>query len=95
MTVRKGFFIVLRLILFIVSTVILYTILRFLIKGMSPSRKGANRSVEPEELVQDPCCQTYIPKRLAIRKTVAGREVYFCNQDCLHKYVKNSRSQRQ
>jgi len=82
----------LRLILFVVSTVILYTLLRVLIKGVSPSRKRVNRSAEPEELVQDPCCQTYIPKRSAIRKTVAGKEHYFCNQDCLHKFLKNSRS---
>jgi YHS domain-containing protein len=81
-----------RLILFIVSTVILYTLLRLLIKSASPGRKRANRSAEPEELVQDPCCQTYIPKRSAIRKIVAGRECYFCNQDCLHTFVENSRS---
>jgi YHS domain-containing protein len=85
----------LRLILFVVFTVILYALLHFLIKGMTPSRKRTNGSAEPEELVQDPCCQTYIPKRLAIRKTVAGKEVYFCNQDCLHKYVKNSKPHEQ
>jgi len=82
----------LRLILFVVSTVILYTLLRGLIKSASPNRKRANQSAEPEELVQDPCCQTYIPKRLAIRKTVAGKQCYFCNQDCLHTFLKNSRS---
>jgi len=82
----------LRLILFIVSTVILYTLLHFLMKGMSPGRRTINRRTDPEELVQDPCCQTYIPKRLAIRKTVAGKECYFCNQDCLHKYIENCRS---
>jgi YHS domain-containing protein len=84
----------LRFILFVVSTVILYTLLRVLIKSASPRGKRVNRSAEPEELVQDPCCQTYIPKRLAIRKTVAGKEYYFCNQDCLHKFLKDSRSNR-
>ena len=79
----------LRLILFVVSTVILYAILHFLIKDMSSSRKRANRSVEPEELVQDPCCQTYIPKRSAIKKNVAGKEYYFCNQDCLRNYLES------
>jgi YHS domain-containing protein len=83
----------LRLILFIVSTVILYAILHFLIKDMSSNRKRTNRSMEPEELVQDPCCQTYIPKRLAIRKTVAGKEYYFCNQDCLRNYLKSTKPQ--
>ena len=79
----------LRLILFVVSTVILYAILHFLIKDMSSNRKRANRSVEPEELVQDPCCHTYIPKRSAIKKNVAGKEYYFCTQDCLRNYVES------
>jgi YHS domain-containing protein len=85
----------LRLILFIISTVVLYAILHFLIKNMPSNRRRANRSMEPEELVQDPCCQTYIPKRLAIRKTVAGKEYYFCNQDCLRNYVKTRRPHEQ
>ena len=85
----------LRLILFIVSTVILYAILHFLIKDMSSNRKRANRSMEPEELVQDPCCKTYIPKRLAIKKTVGGKEYYFCNQDCLRNYLETRNPREQ
>ena len=77
----------LRLILFIISTLILYAILHLLIKNMPSIRKRGNRRVEPEELVQDPYCLTYIPKRLAIKKNVAGRECYFCNQECLQHYL--------
>jgi YHS domain-containing protein len=72
---------------------ILYAILRLLIKGSPSTQKRVNRGVDPEELVQDPYCQTYIPKRLAIRKKVAGKEYYFCNQDCLKDYLK-SRTQQ-
>jgi uncharacterized protein len=83
----------LRLLLFVISTVILYAILRILMNDKPSLRKRVNRDVEPEELVQDPHCQTYIPKRLAIRKKVAGKEYYFCNQDCLKDYLK-SRTQQ-
>jgi len=83
----------LRLLLFVISTVILYAILRLLMNDRPSLRKRVNRDVEPEELVQDPHCQTYIPKRLAIRKKVAGKEYYFCNQDCLKDYLK-SRTQQ-
>ncbi|OGP53274.1 MAG: hypothetical protein A2162_04190 [Deltaproteobacteria bacterium RBG_13_52_11b] len=95
MTDSEGFSIVLRLILFIVFTVILYTILHFLIKGMSPNRRRANRSVEPEELVQDPCCQTYIPKRSAIKKKLEGKDYYFCNQQCLRNYLESRKPREQ
>ena len=79
----------LRLLLFVISTLILYAILRLLMNNRPFLRKRVNRDVEPEELVLDPHCQTYIPKRLAIRKKVAGKEYYFCNQDCLRNYLES------
>jgi YHS domain-containing protein len=51
-----------------------------------------DRKSEPEELVQDPYCQTYIPKRSALKKRVAGRDYYFCNRDCLKRYLKRDSS---
>ena len=78
----------LRFILFILLFLILYYILHLLIKDMPSLRKKMNRGSEPEELVQDPYCQTYIPKRSAVKKKIAGRLYYFCNQECMKNYVK-------
>ena len=75
-----------RLIFFIVVVFILYYVLHFLIKD-PPLRKKVNRRDEPEELVQDPYCQTYIPKGSAVKKRIAGKDYYFCNPDCLRKYL--------
>ena len=77
-----------RFILFIVLVSILYYVLHSLIRG-NPSRRGKTDGPdEPEELVQDPCCQTYIPKRSALKKKVAGRVHYFCNKECMERYFK-------
>jgi YHS domain-containing protein len=46
------------------------------------------RESEPEELVQDPNCQTYIPKRSAVKKKIAGNVLYFCKKECLKNYLK-------
>ena len=81
----------LRLILFVILTLILYAILNLLIKPKPSTRERQARGGEPEELVQDPYCQTYIPKRFAKRKEVGGKEYYFCNEDCLRKYLKGGR----
>ena len=78
----------LRFILFIILFLIFFYILRLLIRDMLSMRKKVNRRSEPEELVQDPYCQTYIPKRSAMKKKIGGRLYYFCNQECLKKYVK-------
>ena len=50
----------LRLIFFIFLTLILYSLLRFLVKGMSSSGKKRDKKQDPEELVQDPYCQTFL-----------------------------------
>jgi len=59
-------------------------------KNMLSSRKKTNRAKEPEELVQDPYCQTYIPKGSAVKKRIGGKDYYFCNRECLKKYLKKS-----
>jgi len=78
-----------RLILFIILFLILYAILRILIKDMPARKKKLYKETEPEELVQDPYCQTYIPKRSAIKKRLSGRNYYFCKQECLKKFIQN------
>jgi uncharacterized protein len=78
-----------RLILFIILLLILYAILRILIKDIPVWRKKLYKETEPEELVQDPYCQTYIPKRSAIRKRLSGKNYYFCKQECLKKFIQN------
>jgi YHS domain-containing protein len=76
-----------RFILFIILASILYYVLHFLIKDVPWFRKKMNRGSEAEELVQDPYCQTYIPKQSAVRKKMDGHIFYFCNQQCLRNYL--------
>ena len=40
-----------------------------------------------EELVQDPQCQTYLPKGDALRARINGQEVYFCSEKCRDEYL--------
>ena len=40
-----------------------------------------------EEMVRDPVCQLYLPRAEAIRRTVQGREYFFCSPGCLDKFV--------
>jgi len=83
-----------RLILLVLFLLLLYTVLRYLIKGVLVYRKVLGRESGPEELVQDPYCQTYIPRRTAIRKKIAGRMHYFCNQECLKNYLRRNKNDR-
>ena len=77
-----------RLIFFFLLILILYYLLHFLIKDMPLGRKKMDKKQDSEELVQDPYCQTYIPKRSAIKKKTGGQIHYFCTRECLNRFLK-------
>ncbi len=77
-----------RFILFFLPILILFYVLTFLMKEKPLLRKKGSMESEPEELVQDPYCQTYISKGSALKKKIAGRMYYFCDQKCLENYFK-------
>ncbi len=58
--------------------------------GQGPKR-GRDEEKVIDEMVQDPSCQTYIPRREAIRKVVQGREYFFCSKECARKFEAESR----
>ncbi len=37
-------------------------------------------------MVQDPCCQVYIPRQQAIHMKHKGRDIYFCSEECKDKF---------
>jgi YHS domain-containing protein len=77
-----------RLIFFLLLILVLYYLLHYLIKDMPSSKKKVKGKQEPEELVQDPYCQTYIPKQSALKKKIEGQVFYFCSEKCLESYVR-------
>jgi len=53
------------------------------------SHKGIDRGRPNgviDEMVQDPNCKTYIPRRDARRRRVAGNEYFFCSKTCADTY---------
>ncbi|NWF93805.1 MAG: hypothetical protein HXY46_12890 [Syntrophaceae bacterium] len=80
-----------RLIFFIILVSVFYYVLYFLIKDILLFRKRRDGRSEPEELVEDPYCKTYIPKRSAIKKRVGGKDHFFCNPDCLKRYLEEKK----
>ncbi len=77
-----------RFLLIILLILVLYYLLRFLLKPMFTLDRRSGLKDPPEELVQDPYCQTYIPKGSGLKKRIGGKDYYFCKKDCYHQYVK-------
>jgi YHS domain-containing protein len=41
---------------------------------------------EPDVLVQDPICGTFIPRQEALKLTKDGQEHFFCSEGCLKRF---------
>jgi hypothetical protein len=50
-----------------------------------PARRGAT-----DELVKDPVCETYIPRRKAISRGAGPALRYFCSAACADRYTARS-----
>jgi uncharacterized protein len=44
-----------------------------------------------DEMVQDPFCNTYVPRRTAIRRIIGGREYFFCSEACADRFESKAR----
>jgi YHS domain-containing protein len=79
-----------RLFLIIFLLIILYFLFRQMFRGFrSPNRdirgksaEGADRQEELDEMIEDPVCHTFVPKRIAVIEEMGGREYWFCSKEC-------------
>jgi YHS domain-containing protein len=43
---------------------------------------------EPDVLVQDPVCQTFIPRKEALKAHKGGKDYFFCSEGCLKRFLR-------
>ena len=73
----------LRLLFIILIVYIVIRAIKAYVVGTKSAKRRGSASPEGEEMVLDPQCQTYVPKREAILQ--AGN--YFCSQECAKLYL--------
>lgn len=83
-----------RFVIFAVLCYILYRLIRSLV--LPPPKKPGkpftpSGPIITDEMVIDPHCNVYIPKREALTATIAGETVYFCSKECREKYLQAQR----
>jgi len=73
-----------------------YLIYRFFRRFLSPPNTP-KRTAPPEiqdEMVQDPVCKIYLPKRQALILNSANRmHYYFCSKECRKKFIEQAKQQ--
>ena len=54
--------------------------------------KPLEKDREPDVLVQDPVCKTFIPRREALKAERGGTTYFFCSEGCLKRFQSGGRS---
>jgi len=60
--------------------------------GLWPQAPKPLEDREPDVLVQDPVCQTFIPRREALTTVKDGQTYFFCSEGCLKRFQSSGRN---
>lgn len=84
-----------RLLLLAVVGLLLFLVLRAAVAAFLAGLRGVARpSAAPrairDELVKDPVCETYVPRRSAVARTTGSATHYFCSAACAAKFERSA-----
>jgi len=54
--------------------------------------RTVEKDQEPDVLVQDPVCKTFIPRREALRTEKDGTTYFFCSEGCLKRFLSSDKN---
>jgi YHS domain-containing protein len=78
-----------RFLIFVILAYIAYRTVKAIFRPKEELSGGQDRGVI-DEMVQDPQCKTYVPKREAVKRTIAGETHFFCSGTCADKFQKGA-----
>ena len=47
-----------------------------------------NRTLEGDDMAQDPNCKVYVPVSRSVVRKIGGETHYFCSEECASNYLK-------
>lgn len=72
-----------RLLLISALLVVLYFLLRQAVRGFKNKEVGdRGTSLDQDQMVEDPVCHTFVPRRNAVIEMVSGQTYCFCSKHC-------------
>lgn len=83
-----------RWIIILIVLFLVYRLVRRVFPVKSQRVKRPPAEIQ-DEMVQDPVCKTYVPRRLAVKaESLKGVEEFFCSPACRDKYLEESSGTR-
>ena len=63
--------------------VVLYFLLRRVVQGFkNESLNRRDGSIDHDQMVEDPVCHTFVPRRTAVIEEIRGETYCFCSRQC-------------
>ena len=62
---------------------ILYILVR---RAIQVWGQGGGALTDPNQMVQDPVCKTFVPRSNAVSERIGGQTYYFCSPACAKKF---------
>ncbi len=77
-----------RVLLAILAGYLAYSLFKKVRQFLQPGASGSQetRLNEPEVLVKDPICGTFIPRKEALKWRRDGQDYFFCSEGCLQRF---------
>ncbi len=82
--------IIVRFLAAIVIFYLLYRIARWLFLSSARTAEPIPNRQAPaitEDLVEDPCCHSYLPASQAYQVSIEGKTEYFCSEQCYRNFM--------
>jgi uncharacterized protein len=83
---------------YIILLLLIYIMYRLVRAVFFPKRKsirypsgGHSADQAIDEMVKDPVCGVYVPKREALRVSYGGETLYFCSPRCREQYLESKK----
>ncbi|VBB47542.1 conserved hypothetical protein [uncultured Desulfatiglans sp.] len=78
-----------RILLLALLIYILYRFFRKMIQPPAEKTQTYDASGgHVDEMVQDPFCGTYVPVRQAVKRSIGGKDHFFCSEACADRFEK-------
>ena len=72
-----------RLLLVFALLIVLYLLVRRAIRGFQTTNlSNREGSVDQDQMVEDPECHAFVPRRTAVVEEVRGHSYCFCSREC-------------
>lgn len=82
-----------RFLIYLVLAYVAYRVLKsFLGSGKKVQERRESSSQVIDEMIQDPYCKTYIPRREAVERIIEGKPIFFCSDQCASRYQLEEKS---